>query len=235
MDNKHMRQLTFETASEAFDFYYGTIPYEGVDFAGTKAMFNQGFLIKKPWLRIIDNEKRKFNMPYAQAEWEWYLSGDPNIDKLGEIYGKVPQIWQRMADVDGNVNSNYGWQWKRNKQLSQVIDQLNNDPDTRQAPISIYDGKEIQDGNYLHDTPCTYAVQFTVVKGKLNMCVVMRSNDLWFGFCNDQYCFSKLQELVASTTGYDVGTYYHFAHNLHLYYAQLPEHNPLTNRVKEYA
>ena len=46
MDNKHMRQLTFETASEAFDFYYGTIPYEGVDFAGTKAMFNQGFLIK---------------------------------------------------------------------------------------------------------------------------------------------------------------------------------------------
>ena len=75
-------------------------------------------------------------MPYAQAEWEWYLSGDPNIDKLGEIYGKVPQIWQRMADVDGNVNSNYGWQWKRNKQLSQVIDQLNNDPDTRQAAIS---------------------------------------------------------------------------------------------------
>ena len=101
MDNKHMRQLTFETASEAFDFYYGTIPYEGVDFAGTKAMFNQGFLIKKPWLRIIDNDIRKFNMPYAQAEWEWYLSGDPNIDKLGEIYGKVPQIWQRMADVDG--------------------------------------------------------------------------------------------------------------------------------------
>jgi thymidylate synthase len=53
-----------------------------------------------------------------------------------------------MADVDGNVNSNYGWQWKRNKQLSQVIDQLNNNPNTRQAAISIYDGKEIQGGNY---------------------------------------------------------------------------------------
>ena len=36
-----MRQLTFKNASEAFDFYYGTIPYQGVDFAGTKAMFNQ--------------------------------------------------------------------------------------------------------------------------------------------------------------------------------------------------
>ena len=121
MDNKYMRQLTFETASEAFDFYYSTIPYEGIDFAGTKAMFNQGFLIQKPWLRIIDNEKRKFNMPYAQAEWEWYLSGDPNIDKLGEIYGKVPQIWQQMADVDGNVNSNYGCQWERFQQLDKVV------------------------------------------------------------------------------------------------------------------
>ena len=233
MDNKHMRQLTFETASEAFDFYYGTIPYEGVDFAGTKAMFNQGFLIEKPWLRIINNEKRKFNMPYAQAEWEWYLSGDPNIDKLGEIYGKVPQIWERMADADGEVNSNYGYQWKRSYQLDKVVHTLRADSNTRQAAISIYDGKEIN--KYRYDTPCTYAVQFTVVKSKLNMCVVMRSNDLWYGFCNDQYCFSKLQELVAERTEYEVGTYYHFAHNLHLYYAQLPERNPLTNRQREYA
>ena len=233
MDNKHMRQLTFETASEAFDFYYGTIPYEGVDFAGTKAMFNQGFLIEKPWLRIINNEKRKFNMPYAQAEWEWYLSGDPNIDKLGEIYGKIPQIWERMADADGEVNSNYGYQWKRSYQLDKVVHTLRADSNTRQAAISIYDGKEIN--KYRYDTPCTYAVQFTVVKSKLNMCVVMRSNDLWYGFCNDQYCFSKLQELVAERTEYEVGTYYHFAHNLHLYYAQLPEHNPLTNRQRQYA
>ena len=228
-----MRQLIFETASEAFDFYYGVIPYEGIDFAGTKAMFNQGFLIEKPWLRIIDNEKRKFNMPYAQAEWEWYLSGDPSVDKLGEIYGKVPQIWERMSDADGEVNSNYGYQWKRGYQLDKVVHALRADSNTRQAAISIYDGKEIS--RYRYDTPCTYAVQFTVVKGKLNMCVVMRSNDLWYGFCNDQYCFSKLQELVSKRTEYEIGTYYHFAHNLHLYYAQLPEHNPLTNRVKEYA
>ena len=94
-----MRQLTFKNASEAFDFYYGTIPYQGIDFAGTKAMFNQGFIIEKPWERWIDNEKRAFNMEYAEAEWQWYLSGDPNVDKLGEIYGRVPQIWERMADA----------------------------------------------------------------------------------------------------------------------------------------
>jgi methylisocitrate lyase len=51
----------------------------------------------------------------------------------------------------------------------------------------------------------------------------MRSNDLWFGFCNDQYQFSKLQEMVSKRTGYNVGTYYHFAHNLHLYEDQIPE------------
>ena len=77
-----MIQLKFKNASEAFDFYYGTIPYEGVDFAGTKAMFNQGFTIEKPWERMIENEARQFNMEYAEAEWQWYLSGDRNIDKL---------------------------------------------------------------------------------------------------------------------------------------------------------
>ena len=227
-----MRQLTFKNASEAFDFYYGTIPYEGVDFAGTKAMFNQGFTIEKPLQRIIDNEKREFNVEYAEAEWQWYLSGDRSTSKLGEIYGKIPQIWQRMANPEGKVNSNYGWQWERDYQLDKVVAQLKDNPDTRQAAISIYDGKEIKD--YKYDTPCTYAVQFTVVKNKLNMCVVMRSNDLWYGFCNDQYQFSKLQEMVSKRTGYDIGTYYHFAHNLHIYNDKLPEQNTLTSRARKY-
>ena len=232
MDNNYMRQLTFKNASEAFDFYYGTIPYEGIDFAGTKAMFNQGFIIEKPWERMIDNEKREFNMEYAEAEWQWYLSGDRSIIKLGDIYGKIPQIWQRMANPEGEVNSNYGWQWERKYQLDKVVAQLKSNPDTRQAAISIYDGKEIKD--YKYDTPCTYAVQFTVVKGKLNMCVVMRSNDLWYGFCNDQYQFSKLQEMVSKRIGYDIGTYYHFAHNLHIYNDKLPEQNTLTSRARKY-
>jgi len=227
-----MRQLTFKNASEAFDFYYGTIPYQGLDFAGTKAMFNQGFIIEKPFERMIDNDKREFNMEYAEAEWQWYLSGDRSTAKLGEIYGKIPQIWQRMSDGNGNVNSNYGWQWERGWQLDKVVAQLKDNPDTRQASISIYDGKEIS--RYKHDTPCTYAVQFTVIKDKLNMCVVMRSNDLWYGFCNDQYCFSKLQELVSERTGYEMGTYYHFAHNLHIYNDKLPEQNVLTSRARTY-
>ena len=76
---------------------------------------------------------------------------------------------------------------------------------------------------FTFDTPCTYAVQFTILDNKLNMSVVMRSNDLWFGFCNDQYQFSKLQHYVwnricfGKLKGLEIGTYFHFAHNLHLY------------------
>ena len=209
--------LKFDTANEAFHKLYDMIIKDGVDFAGTKALFNVGFEIEYPALNSISDSKvkRNWSIEYAYAEWRWYMSGDRNIAKLGELYGKVPAIWKRMADVDGNVNSNYGWQWERTSQLDIVIQMLKDNPETRQAAISIYDGKEISD--YAHDTPCTYAVQFTILDNKLNMSVVMRSNDLWYGFCNDQYQFSNLQMLVAYRTGYDVGTYYHFAHNLHLY------------------
>ena len=218
--------LKFKFANDAFHDMYWRIVRDGVDFAGTKALFNVGFEIQHPAANaIIDSKiKRNWSLEYANAEWRWYLSGDRNIKKLGELYGKVPAIWERMADKDGNVNSNYGWQWKRNHQLDLVISLLKNYPETRQAAISIYDGKEIND--YANDTPCTYAVQFTVLDDKLNMSVVMRSNDLWYGFCNDQYQFSNLQLLVAQKTGYDVGTYYHFAHNLHLYNDKLPEDKP---------
>ena len=214
---------TFQTASDAFHDLYWRIVRDGVDFAGTKTLFNVGFELEVPNANaIIDGEvKRNWSHEYAEAEWQWYLSGDPNIKKLGELYGKVPAIWKRMADHNGNVNSNYGWQWCRENQLDKVINILKANPETRQATISIYDGKEIN--LYDNDTPCTYAVQFTILNHKLNMSVVMRSNDLWYGFCNDQYQFSNLQMLVANETGYDIGTYYHFAHNLHLYNDKLPE------------
>ena len=205
----------FRTANDAYEYLFDRIIQDGVDFAGTKALFNVGFYITDPQDNKIINKERNWKRRYAEAEWQWYLSGDNNIEKLGEIYGKVPEIWKRMADDKGNVNSNYGWQWQRNAQLDMVIETLRQKSETRQAAISIYDGKEIT--NYAHDTPCTYAVQFTIVHGRLDMCVTMRSNDLWYGFCNDQYCFSMLQGLVAHELNVEPGVYYHFAHNMHLY------------------
>ena len=205
----------FWNANEAFEYFYKTISKHGIRFADTRALFNVGFTLHKPNCNTIPAEIRNWNHEYAEAEWQWYLSGDPSIFKLGDIYGKVPPIWSRMADEKGNVNSNYGYQWNRNNQLDYVIDKLKKHKHTRHAAISIYDGKEHD--QFATDTPCTYAVQFTNVNNYLNMCVTMRSNDLWYGFCNDQYCFSKLQELVCKEAGLKIGSYFHFAHNLHIY------------------
>ena len=227
-----MIEYKFKNADEAFNFYYGVIPYEGERVETHFPERYSWLTIENPLDRMITNEARNFNVEYAEAEWQWYLSGEPTIDTLGSIYGKIPKIWQKMADEHGKVNSNYGAQCEIGWQLDKVVAMLKNNPNTRQAAISIYDGKEIS--SYKYDTPCTYAIQFTVLNGKLNMCVTMRSNDLWFGFCIDQYCFSKLQELVSERTGYEIGTYYHFAHNLHLYDDQIPERNTLTSRARTY-
>ena len=205
----------FKNANEAYEYYHDRILQHGIPFGNTKALFNVGFYLNNPNDKMITNKERKWSLDYAEAEWQWYLSGDSNVKKLGEIYGKIPAIWQKMADSSGEVNSNYGWQWMRNAQLTHVINKLRDYPDTRQAAISIYDAKEI--AKYHHDTPCTYAVQFSIIDDLLCMSVYMRSNDLWYGFCNDQYQFSNLQELVASMLGIEIGWYYHHAHNMHLY------------------
>ena len=208
-------KIHFNNANEAYEYYHDRILTDGIPFGDTKALFNVGFYLENPNDKMITNKERKWSLNYAEAEWQWYLSGDSNVKKLGEIYGKIPAIWQKMADSSGEVNSNYGWQWMRNAQLSHVINKLRDYPDTRQAAISIYDAKEI--AKYHHDTPCTYAVQFSIIDDLLCMSVYMRSNDLWYGFCNDQYQFANLQEFVASMLGIEIGWYYHHAHNLHLY------------------
>ncbi len=118
-------------------------------------------------------------------------------------------------DHNGNVNSNYGYQWSRNNQLEKVVEMLRKDPTTRRASISLYDGKEID--LYTKDTVCTYAINFYISNQRLNMQVMMRSNDLVFGFCNDQYCFSKLQQLVANKLNKKLGDYFHFTCNMHIY------------------
>ena len=205
----------FRNANEAYEYIHDQILQHGIDFANTKALFNVGFYITDPMDNKIINKERNWKLDYAEAEWQWYLKGIPYVFELGNIYGKIPEIWKRMADDSGRVNSNYGYQWNREEQLSKVISMLKANPNTRQATISIYDGKEIN--KYANDTPCTYAVQFTIVHNRLDMCVTMRSNDLWYGFCNDQYCFSELQRLVSTQLNIEPGVYYHFAHNMHLY------------------
>jgi thymidylate synthase len=205
----------YNNANEAYEALLHDAIALGIDFDDTKALFNCGFYINNPMDNHITNKQRKWSLKYAEAEWQWYLSGDPSIKKLGELYGKIPPIWEKMADSMGNVRSNYGWQWKRNAQIDYVTAKLKTNPKTRHAAISIFDGKEFD--TYRNDTPCTYAVQFTIINNELCMSVYMRSNDIWYGFCNDQYQFSSLQKMVADRLNLEIGWYYHHAHNMHLY------------------
>jgi thymidylate synthase len=201
----------FNDANNAFYYYYHEILIVGKKIQNTKALMNVGFYICNPLDNEIKTSWRKWNKSYADFEFDWYLSGDRSVKEIS----KKAKIWDTMHDGDYMVNSNYGWQWNRNKQLQYVIDELKRDKQSRRAVLSIYDGKEHSE--YHHDTPCTLSISFYIIDDKLNMTVNMRSNDLIYGFCNDQYCFSKLQEIIAKELNVPIGYYYHFANNLHIY------------------
>jgi thymidylate synthase len=203
--------MRFKKAQEAFEFFYKEIIEKGNILDNTKFLQNIGFYIDEPMDNLIFTDFRKWKSSYAEYEWQWYLSGNRSVAEIK----KIAKIWDTMHKGDNIVNSNYGYQWNRNSQLDFVVNELISKPTSRRAVISIYDGKEHE--NHFKDTPCTLNIVFNITHGKLNMSVLMRSNDLWYGFCNDQYCFSMLQKLVSDKLGIKVGWYYHFANNLHLY------------------
>lgn len=205
---------TFDNATDAFEAMFSLIMKAGIKTnIGTKAVYNACITILNPTDRDIKTPWRKWSKTYAEREWAWYVSRDRSVSEIK----KYAPIWDKMHNGDNIVNSNYGWQWNRDEQLELTIQQLSNNPNTRQAWVSIFDGKEKSE--YAYDTPCTIAIGFDIKPGSknLDMTVIMRSNDLIYGFCNDQYCFSKLQEYVAKRLHRPVGTYTHIAHDLHIY------------------
>jgi thymidylate synthase len=203
--------MKFKNSQEAFENLYDIISKQGIDYSGTKCLHNVGFEILNPLENLINTSWRNWKPDYAELEWQWYLSENPNAEEIA----KVAKIWNKCMDGNGYVNSNYGWQWSRGKQLDYIIEELKSNQQSRRASISIYDAKDRY--NFENDTPCTYAINFYILNNKLNMSVMMRSNDLWYGFCNDQYCFSKLQEMISNELKLKVGTYYHFVNNIHIY------------------
>lgn len=212
---------TYKTADAAFRNLYDRIHGKGEVTPTGMRLVNEGFYITNPTDNIIKTPFRKWNPTYAKREWDWYKSENRSVSELK----KYAPIWDKMHSGDDIVNSNYGYQWNRNNQLTKVMRMLHDDPHTRRAWLTIHDGKEMDE--YEHDTPCTLSIGFNVTDENLNMQVLMRSNDLWFGFCNDQYCFSELQKYVARMLKLDVGYYFHYAADLHLYKQQLYKFNDI--------
>jgi thymidylate synthase len=202
----------FKTPTAAFELAYHYINKHGDLFAGTKAIFNSSFTIENPLEKVIITPARKFNKEYSDYEWDWYLKGDRDALEISE----KAKIWKQMF-VEGTteVNSNYGYFWNYNNQLDRAIEELKTNPNSRRAIVVHYDINELD--RYQYDTPCNDVLNFYVQNDKLQLTVFARSIDLWFGFCNDQYCFSKLMELVANRLDLPVGKMHWFITNLHIY------------------
>jgi len=212
-----MKTLVYNNAQHAFEDLYREIHENGeVRNNGTHRLRFVGFVILNPLDSIITTPFRKWNETYANREFEWYLSANRSVTELAK---KAP-VWDTMHGGDGIVNSNYGYQWERNSQLDKCIEDLRTNNKSRQAWITIMDGKEKHLQEY--DVPCTLSIGFQISNdNKVEMDVVMRSNDLWYGFSNDQYCFSKLQKKVADSLGLGVGVYHHYASDMHLYTSKM--------------
>jgi thymidylate synthase len=204
--------MIYKNPTDAFELAYHYINKHGDLFAGTKAVFNVSFTIDNPLEKVITTPARKFNQDYADYEWDWYLKGDRDAKEISER----AKIWkQMMVPNTTEVNSNYGFFWNYNDQLNKAIEELQRNKDTRRAIVVHYILDELD--RYKYDTPCNDVLNFYVKDDKLQLTVFARSIDLWFGFCNDQYTFAKLMELVSKKTGYPVGQMHWFITNCHLY------------------
>jgi len=207
---------SYNNAEDAFESYYYKIMGGGEDVGnGTKAMYNVSFEILDPLARTITTEWRNFKKEYAEHEFDWYESGDRTFHLIGD----AAKIWCLMGDP---INSNYGYQIRRNEQFGKVVNLLAEDPHTRRAVITVYDGKEID--NYKDDTPCLLSLTFSIDKcNKLHMSVHFRSQDLVYGFCNDNYTLVEYFVRVYRLLKYKrypelkMGRTHWFINNLHIY------------------
>ena len=204
--------MIYKNATDAFELLFSDINANGESFAGTKAKFNVSFTLQDVSNKTVTTPQRKFNEDYAEYEWNWYLKGDRDASEIAER----AKIWKQMM-VDGTteVNSNYGYFWNKNYQLSRVIQELKTNKETRRAIVVHYDINELD--RYKHDTPCNDVLNFYIKDDKLHLTVFARSIDLVFGFCNDQYTFAKLMEMVAFQLDIPVGEMHWMITNLHIY------------------
>lgn len=170
---------------------------------------------------ITSFKARKFNLEYAKREWLWYLGADPKDDSI-EQYASM---WKKLKQEDGSFYSNYGQyifakDGDRPSQFEYCLKMLKDDPQTRRASMVLLKKEHLFPENT--DTVCTYAINFFVEHGHLNMTVMMRSNDVVFGFTNDAFCFWNLYELMfkllqAKVPTLKYGYYTHLANSMHVY------------------
>tara|TARA_R100000353_G_scaffold172556_1_gene137869 strand:- start:49 stop:702 length:654 start_codon:yes stop_codon:yes gene_type:complete len=161
------------------------------------------------------------NVPYIDAELDWYLGCSTNINDI-RYKDEPPKAWQYAANEYGEINSNYGkliFDDKYYRQFDNVVNELNHEPDSRRA-VMIYNRPSIWtefDENGKNDFICTNAVSYYIRDNHLQSVVQMRSNDVVFGYKNDYAWQRYVMNMVANEVDCEVGSLIWQVQNLHVY------------------
>jgi thymidylate synthase len=126
----------------------------------------------------------------------------------------VAPHFENYLGEDGRQRAPYGPRLA--SQIPIAIERLKQDPDSRQAQVTIWDPR-LDNAHGLHDYPCTTSLQWLIRDGQLHMQVHMRSNDFWLGLPYDAFQFTQAQLTIAEILGVEPGAYRHSAASLHIY------------------
>ena len=162
---------------------------------------------------------KKLHLRSIVHELLWFLAGDTNIRYLNE--NRVT-IWDEWADRNGDLGPIYGSQWRswpgpegrRYDQISQVIDQIRNDPDSRRHIVSAWN---VADLEAMALPPCHILFQFYVAEGRLSCQLYQRSADVFLGVPFNIASYALLTMMVAQVCGLRPGDFIHTFGDVHLY------------------
>lgn len=162
---------------------------------------------------------KKLHLKSIIHELIWFLSGDTNIRYLKENDVK---IWDEWADENGNLGPVYGSQWrswptpdgKHIDQISNIIQQIKNNPDSRRIIVSAWNVAEIEN---MALPPCHSFFQFYVADGKLSCQLYQRSADIFLGVPFNIASYALLTMMVAQVCNLQLGDFIHTLGDAHLY------------------
>jgi thymidylate synthase len=162
---------------------------------------------------------KKCHLKSIIHELLWFLSGDTNIKYLQD---NGVRIWNEWADDEGNLGPVYGYQWRswptadgrHVDQISQVIDQIKNSPDSRRMIVSAWNVGEIDN---MALPPCHMMFQFYVAEGKLSCQLYQRSADIFLGVPFNIASYALLTMMVAQVCDLAPGDFVHTFGDAHLY------------------
>jgi len=168
---------------------------------------------------------KKCHLRSIVHELLWFLKGETNLRYLHD--NKVT-IWDEWADEDGNLGPVYGYQWRSwptpdggsIDQISQVIEQLRNNPDSRRIIVSAWNVADVEN---MALPPCHAFFQFYVADGRLSCQLYQRSADIFLGVPFNIASYALLTMMMAQVTGLEAGDFVHTFGDAHLYLNHLEQ------------